>query len=229
MPKNVTLALARSIRAIQTPGRVTLYATGDKPNPGSSVTFVKAKPAVFPPEHLLVLQLPAGPTPQILVPFHTETTFKITQIVDEVVVYDSRGKHVVPVEHAMDFGIGAAAGIPHVFAAAAAAGGGGAGGQRPSAAEIQNAVCQWVRAYQSPPKTPMSVLLNSPGMVLGTTGPSHAGLSPAQISALELSLSNWAMLRGGDAIPAGTLNGTKTLKQTQVIVGQCFHPPVAIP
>ena len=103
MPKNPPLlAKADSLRAVQTPGQVTIYASGLKPTPNSRVWIEPNLLTVFPPEYLLRLQPPAMIDIQIVVPFHAEVAFRAAEPVERVVVYDSVGRHEVPVEHAMD-------------------------------------------------------------------------------------------------------------------------------
>lgn len=97
-----SLATADSITATQTPGLVTIRATGNKPTPGHDVRFQDTPIAVFPPQYRLILKEPSQPSADVLTPFCAEISFPAEANIRSVTVFDAAGQHEVPVEQARD-------------------------------------------------------------------------------------------------------------------------------
>ena len=97
-----TLATADSLIATQTPGLVTIKASGYKPTPAHDVRFQQTSIDIFPPQYRLVLIAPAKPSATVLTKFEVETSFSAEDVVATVVVFDSAGRHDLTVDQAQD-------------------------------------------------------------------------------------------------------------------------------
>jgi hypothetical protein len=96
------LATAKVFRAVQVPGQITLYISGNKPTPRSRVWLEPSLLSVFPPEYILVLEPPEGPDIDVIVPFLAQVSFRAANPEKTVTVHDSKGAHKVKIEQALD-------------------------------------------------------------------------------------------------------------------------------
>ena len=100
-PGNVQLCSA-SYSAQQVPGAVFIHAKGFHSTSRYVVFFEQLPPDIFPPFHALWHVEPSGITNPMITPFSEWTSFEASRKVEEVVVFDANGRHVVPVEQVPD-------------------------------------------------------------------------------------------------------------------------------
>ena len=86
-----------SYKAYQFGQRVTVVASGMRPNLQTIVTLEVLPMEIFPPEYGLFFTDPDIVSPALF-PFHVEAHFHSEQGIRSVVVYDAAGRHDVPVE-----------------------------------------------------------------------------------------------------------------------------------
>lgn len=97
-----TLATASSIKAVQTPGVVTITAEGHKPSPQFDVALEQSPETTSPPEFTLALNPTSDPDPLPVTLFIATATFGTHGPVETVVVIDAEGSHEVKVEQSLD-------------------------------------------------------------------------------------------------------------------------------
>jgi hypothetical protein len=76
---------------------VKLYAVGFNPTGGWENFFERLPMDVWPPEFAFYSVPPDGPAIDMLTPFEVSTSFMAFDDIDEVIVHDAAGRHVVPV------------------------------------------------------------------------------------------------------------------------------------
>jgi hypothetical protein len=87
-----------SYKAYQFGQRVTVVASGMRPNLQTIVTLETLPMTIFPPQYGLFFTDPDIVSPAMF-PFDVEAHFHAEEIIRSVVVYDADGKHDVPVEN----------------------------------------------------------------------------------------------------------------------------------
>jgi len=97
-----TLATASSIKAVQTPGVVTITAEGHKPSPQYEVALEQSPEATSPPQFTLSLNPTTDPDPMPVTLFIATATFGTHAPVEKVVVVDAQGSQEVKVEQSLD-------------------------------------------------------------------------------------------------------------------------------
>ena len=97
-----TLAEAESIKAVQTPGVVTITAEGHKPSPKYDVALEQGSETASPPQFSLALNPTSDPDPLPVTLFIATATFGTHAPVETVVVVDAKGSHEVKVEQSLD-------------------------------------------------------------------------------------------------------------------------------
>ena len=101
-PSEKELATASTIKAVQTPGVVTITAEGNKPSPKYDVALEQSPEAIFPPQFVLTLNPPEDIDVMPITLFIATATFGAHEPVKEVVVVDAQGPHEVQVEQSLD-------------------------------------------------------------------------------------------------------------------------------
>lgn len=87
--------------AVQTQdGRVVITAKGEAPTGGYTVQLVQSVLKADPPQHLLYWKKPTGMAFQAITPFEVTASFPAAGGVQQVIVTDRAGSHVVPVQRA---------------------------------------------------------------------------------------------------------------------------------
>ncbi len=85
-------------KAYQFGQRVTLVASGMRPNLQTIVTLEMLPIEIFPPQYALFFTDPDIVSPALF-PFSVETHFHSEEIIPTVIVHDADGKHEVRVEN----------------------------------------------------------------------------------------------------------------------------------
>lgn len=96
-PKPVPCAAA-AYAATQKGNVVTLVAEGEHPTGGWTTELVQQPQRIFPPQFALVCTPPAGPATQVISPYRATASFQSRQAVREVILFDKKGRQVVPVK-----------------------------------------------------------------------------------------------------------------------------------
>lgn len=89
-------------RANQVPGGVIIIAEGTHWTGGYEVFFEQLPIDIFPPQFALKHRRPEGNATQVVTPFQADVSFKTGDKIDEVIVHDASGKHVIPVDQTPD-------------------------------------------------------------------------------------------------------------------------------
>jgi hypothetical protein len=97
-----TLATATSIKAVQTPGVVTITAEGHKPSLQFDVALEQSPESTSPPEFILALNPTSDPDPMPVTLFIATATFGAHDPIEHVVVVDAQGRQEVKVEQSLD-------------------------------------------------------------------------------------------------------------------------------
>jgi hypothetical protein len=96
------LAPQASYAASQTPGEVIIRASGENPTAGFETKLVQSPARIWPPQFRLMRKRPDGMVAQVVTAFETSTSFKASEVLREVSVFDARGANRVPVDQARD-------------------------------------------------------------------------------------------------------------------------------
>lgn len=86
-------------QAVQVAQSVIIRARGEHPTLGFQVVFEQPPIRIFPPQFVLRHKEPTGIIATQITPFTAEIKFEAADLIEQVIVHDSTGRHEVPVEH----------------------------------------------------------------------------------------------------------------------------------